>query len=98
LIDDTGMVIEFDDDDGVGFMPGLNLVDLGAGTYTLAVSGFDDGGVDEDTVVFDGLQDDGSPHPEDFEYKLSIAVNVIPAPGAATLAGLAGFAAIRRRR
>jgi hypothetical protein len=104
LVDGTGTdVLEFDDDSGPGLLPAFNLVNLSAGDYFLGVSGFDDISFPDDPVaddeLFDGLDSDtGDPHPEDFAYKLSVAYNVVPAPGAAMLLGMAGVAAVRRRR
>jgi len=103
VVDSTGTdVLEFDDDDFVGLMPGLVLEDLPAGTYYIGVSGFADIGIGDDPTsddeLFDGLEADGSPHPEEFSYKLTISANLVPTPGAMALAGLGGCAMIRRRR
>ena len=104
LVDGTGTdVLAFSDDDGPGLLPALNLVGLAPGTYFLGVSGFDDISDPDEPVLtdelFDGLDSiTGEPHDQDFAYKLSVAYNVIPAPGSIVLVGVAGLAAIRRRR
>jgi len=96
LLDSDSNIIEFDDDDGPGFLPAINITGLTAGSYFLGVSGFPDG---NGTSLFDGLNDDtGEPHQQNFDYKLALGVNLVPAPGAATLAAFAGLAAVRRRR
>ncbi len=101
LVDGSGTdVLAFDDDSAPGFLPALNEINLAAGSYFIGVSGFPD--ADGTSVVtddlFDGLDANGDPHPESFDYKLSIAVNLIPSPGAAGLLAIAGVVGIRRRR
>ncbi len=99
LVDSGGTILEFDDDDGPGLLPALQVQNLPAGVYSLGVSGFPDAtGGNGSTTLFDGLDDTGAPHPEDFDWKVTISANIIPAPGAAALAGFAGLAVIRRRR
>ncbi len=95
LVDSSGVVIAFDDDSGIGFMPALQVASLAAGTYYIGMSGFGDAGSSSvgTTNVFDGLG-----HQENFAYKLTLGVTVIPAPGAMALLGLGGLVATRRRR
>lgn len=95
LVDSSGVVIAFDDDSGIGFMPALQVASLAAGTYYIGMSGFGDAGISSvgTTNVFDGLG-----HQENFAYKLTLGVTVIPAPGAMALLGLGGLVATRRRR
>ena len=96
-------VIEFDDDDGPGFLPVLLATNLPGGTYFIGVSGFDDISFPDDPVttdeLFDGLDSaTGEPHPQNFTYKLSIAANLVPTPSTGLIVGFAGLAALRRRR
>ncbi|MEO1130868.1 MAG: pre-peptidase C-terminal domain-containing protein [Planctomycetota bacterium] len=103
VVDSSGTnVIAFDDDSFVGLQPGIVLADLPAGTYYVGISGFPDITFFDDPVgddiLFDGLDDSGAPHPEEFEYKLTISANLIPTPGTVALAGLGGLAMVRRRR
>lgn len=95
LVNSSGVVIAFDDDSGIGFMPALQVASLAAGTYYIGMSGFGDAGSSSvgTTNVFDGLG-----HQENFAYKLTLGVTVIPAPGAMALLGLGGLVATRRRR
>ena len=92
---DSGDVIAFDDDSGVGFLPALQVESLGAGTYYLGMSGFGD--VGSDSVDTDELAD-GIGHSEDFGYKLAVGFTIVPAPGALALLGMGGLAMSRRRR
>lgn len=95
LVNSSGVVIAFDDDSGIGLMPALQVASLAAGTYYIGMSGFGDAGISSvgTTNVFDGLG-----HQQNFVYKLTIGVTVIPAPGAMALLGLGGLVATRRRR
>lgn len=95
LVTDSGDVIAFDDDSGVGFLPALQVESLGAGTYYLGMSGFGD--VGSDSVDTDELAD-GIGHSEDFGYKLAVGFTIVPAPGAIALLGMGGLAMSRRRR
>lgn len=95
LVTDSGDVIAFDDDSGVGLMPAIQVADLDAGTYYIAFSGFGD--VDSTSVDTDELAD-GLSHTEDFGYKLSVGFSIVPAPGALALLGLGGAVMTRRRR
>ncbi len=103
VVDGSGTdVLAWDDDSGVDLLPALQLFNLSAGTYYIGVSAFPDitaldNAVDND-ILFDGLDANGLAHTENFDYKLSIAVNIVPAPGAVALLGLGGLAAARRRR
>ncbi|MFM9957132.1 MAG: hypothetical protein ACKVZJ_03585 [Phycisphaerales bacterium] len=99
-------VIAFDDD-SIGLMPALGAL-FEAGTYYIGVSTFDDldfpddaRGFDVMPTVFDGFigdPDDLRPSLDTYEYKMVIGVNIVPTPGAASLAGLAALMAFRRRR
>lgn len=99
LLDSGGTPLEFDDDDGPGLLPAINVVGLPAGDYFIGISGFADlTSTTGLTELFDGLEADGSPHDVSGNYKLSIDANLVPAPGAFALTAVAGFAATRRRR
>ncbi len=102
LVSASGDVIEFDDDDGPGLLPAFFVQNLTAGSYFIGVSGFDDIVFSDDPVgtdtLFDGLNNSGAPHGEVFQYKLSLAINVIPAPASAALLAAGGLVASRRRR
>ncbi len=95
LVDSNGIVIGFDDDNGVGLMPALQVESLAAGTYYVGISGFGDSFSSSvgTTDVFDGLG-----HEETFAYKLTIAATVVPAPASLAMLGLGGAFAARRRR
>jgi len=84
LFDSGGTMIDFDDDDGPGFLSGLHFIVPSDGTYYIAVSGFGD----------DGFTGD---HGEAFDYVLT-ATGYVPAPTSAALLGLGGLLATRRRR
>lgn len=94
VLDSTGTVIlAFDDDDNIGFMPSLE-VDIPAGGFYVGISGYDDGS--GGTSIFDGHNSNGTIHTEDWAYKLIIGVNT-PEPASLVLLGL-GALALRRRR
>ena len=95
LVDSSGVVLAFDDDSGVGFMPALQVTSLAAGTYFIGMSGFGDADISSvgTTNVFDGLG-----HQQNFVYKLTIGATVIPTPGALAMLGMGGLVAVRRRR
>ncbi|MFT3684342.1 MAG: DVUA0089 family protein [Phycisphaerales bacterium] len=98
VTDASGNILAFDDDENVGYMSSINTLTLGAGTYYIAVTGYNDtaGG----TVLPDGFTGTGqtSGHTENWTYKLIIGLNIVPTPGAAALLGLGGLVAGRRRR
>ena len=99
LTDAAGNILSFDDDNNVGFMSSLNTIALGAGTYYIGVSGYDDMNASS-PVLPDGWNGTTqvSGHTENWTYKLIIGLNIVPTPGAAALLGLGGLAASRRRR
>jgi hypothetical protein len=88
-------VIAFDDDSGLGLMPALQIIDLSAGDYAIALSGFGD--VDAFSVDSDELAD-GLGHDENFGYKLSFGFSVVPNPSSLALLSMGGLVATRRRR
>jgi hypothetical protein len=98
LVDSASNIIAFDDDSNVDLLPSIQFGPLAAGTYFLGVSAFPDVGVGETPSLFDGLDAAGSPHTEDFAYKLIVGINLVPAPGAVALAGMGGLVMTRRRR
>jgi hypothetical protein len=95
LVTDSGDVIAFDDDTGVGFLPALQVESLAAGTYYIGFSGFGDVGID--SIDTDELAD-GLGHTENFGYKLAVGFTIVPAPSAMALLGMGGLMISRRRR
>jgi hypothetical protein len=95
LVGSDGVVIAFDDDSGVGFMPALQVASLSAGTYFVGLSGFGDQGSSSvgTTNILTGAN-----HSENFAYKLTFGFTVIPAPGALAMLGFGGALMARRRR
>lgn len=95
LVGFDGVVIAFDDDNGVGLMPALQVESLAAGTYYIGMSGFGDAGSGSvgTTDIFDGAS-----HDEEFAYKLTFGFTVVPAPGALAMLGFGGALMARRRR
>lgn len=95
LVDAAGVVIGFNDDDGIGLMPALQATSLAAGTYFIGLSGFGDQGSSSvgTTNIFTGGN-----HSENFAYKLTFGFTVIPAPGALAMLGFGGALMARRRR
>ena len=93
-------IIEFDDDDGPGLLSSLNVTGLAAGTYYIGVSSFADvTSTSGSTTLFDGIDEQtGLATAAVFDYKLSVAVNLVPAPSAMAMLGLGGLVATRRRR
>ncbi|MEA5614528.1 PEP-CTERM sorting domain-containing protein, partial [Nodularia spumigena] len=91
----SGVVVGFDDDSGIGFMPALQVASLAAGTYYIGLSGFGDQGAGSvgTTNIFTGGN-----HDENFAYKLTFGFTVIPAPGALAMLGFGGALMARRRR
>jgi hypothetical protein len=100
LVNSAGVVLEFDDDDNIGFMPSLEFAGLTAGTYYIGLSGFGDASSSSvgTTDVLDGLTSSGAAHSENWDYKMVLGLNIIPAPGSIALLGLGGLAMARRRR
>ncbi len=110
LVNAMGDVIAYSDDDGPGLNPSLGFF-LAPGTYSLGIAPFEDlnfpegtrgkdGGDEELPDLFNGFNefDGGRPTTENFAYKLIIGINIIPAPGAATMLGMTGLISLRRRR
>lgn len=102
VTDASGNILAFDDDENVGFMSSINTLTLGAGTYYIGVTGYNDlniGGAGG-TQLPDGFTGAGqtSGHTENWTYKLIVGLNIVPTPGAAALLGLGGLVAGRRRR
>jgi hypothetical protein len=100
VVNSSGVVIEFDDDDGIGFMPSIQLSNVSAGTYYIGLSGFGDSDSSSvgTTNVLDGLNGLGQPHSQNWDYQMEIGLNIVPAPGAFGLLGMGGLAMARRRR
>lgn len=95
LVDSSGVVLAFDDNSGIGLMPALQFANLLAGQYYIGISGFGDQGAPSvgTTDIFDGLG-----HQQNFAYKLTLGLTVIPAPSALAMLGIGGLVAARRRR
>lgn len=84
VFNSIGVLIDSDDNEGPGEFSFLE-VNLEPGTYYIAVTG----GPDVDFL---------GEHDADGGYKLIVAFNIIPAPGAMALLGVAGLVGRRRRR
>jgi len=84
LYDAGGVLITQDDDSGINNFSALQAI-LSAGTYYLVVTGFPDTG-------------NVGNHSETFNYKMTVGTNIVPAPGALALLGLAGTITGTRRR
>jgi MYXO-CTERM domain-containing protein len=111
LVNSDGQVIAWDDDSGPGLNPSLGAF-LAPGTYTIGIAPYEDlftklpplrgkgPGPEVPPELFNGYDEynGGRPTTANFAYKLIIGVNTAPAPGAATMLGLAGLVATRRRR
>ena len=85
LFDSAGNELAFDDDNGINLFSSLE-ANVPAGTYFLAITGFND-------RDFNGIG-----HSQNLLYKLIVGANVIPTPGTLALAGLGGLVIARRRR
>jgi MYXO-CTERM domain-containing protein len=110
LVNSDGQVIAWDDDSGPGLNPSFGAF-LAPGTYTIGIAPYEDlslplaargkgPGPEILPDLFNGYNesDGGRPTNANFAYKLIIGVNTAPTPGAATMLGLAGLVATRRRR
>jgi hypothetical protein len=83
-------ILAFDDDSGVGLFSAFE-VTVPAGSYYLGVTGYNDLGLPNVHLP------NGS-HTETFQYKLTVGINPIPAPGSIALLGVALVTATRRHR
>lgn len=97
---DGTTILAFDDDDGPANLSALNITSLPAGNYFIGVSEYADvTNATGLTELFDGIDSfTGQPTSGVFTYKLSIAVNLVPAPASMALVGMGGFFVTRRRR
>lgn len=96
---DVGAGIEkaWDDDNNIGFMSSFEADLTHAGFYAIAVSGYSDGTLF--STPMDGLNDSsGTPHTQNYDYKLIVGVNTTPEPATMSLIGLGALALFRRRR
>jgi uncharacterized protein (TIGR03382 family) len=84
IFDSGGTLIDSDDDEGPGDFSFIE-VQLTPGTYYIGITGSPD-------------SDFTGAHEVTGGYKLIVGFNIIPAPGALALLGLAGLAGRRRRR
>jgi hypothetical protein len=103
LVSGNGTTILAFNDNGNpgGGSPGMSSLiqfNLTAGTYFLAVSGFNDGNATNLPDGFAGNTTQLSGHTQSFDYKFLVGFNVIPTPGATALLGLGALAIARRRR
>jgi len=111
LYDNDGIVLAADDDGGDG-LQSLISINLSAGVYFLATGEFDsifedgfvnsgtgfEGGDDATILLNVNGSNAGSALQGDFNQTQFWRVEVVPAPGAASLLAVAGLAAARRRR
>lgn len=105
LVNALGTILATNDDGNPGggsqYMSSIAPITLAAGTYYIGVTGYNDlnlSGNTLGTVLPDGLNASGTAHTENFDYKLIIGINIVPAPASAALLGVFGLAAGRRRR
>lgn len=96
LVDPTGTIVEFDDDDSQSFGSNYTVLITTPGTYYVAVSGFGDSSVAPIGEAF-GTSSFTGAHTEEGKYILT--VSVVPSPAANTLAflGLVACGVLRRR-
>jgi hypothetical protein len=90
LFDSSGVLLGENDDD-IGLYSGLYGLNLTAGTYTVAVGGWD-------TTFADGFS--VTPGATTGDYRLSLSFTAVPEPSTIGILGLValGFGAKRRRR
>jgi uncharacterized protein (TIGR03382 family) len=84
IFDSGGVLLDFDDNEGPGDFSFIE-IQLTPGTYYIGITGAPD-------FAFTGS------HTVTGGYKLIVGFNIIPAPGALALLGVAGLVGRRRRR
>jgi hypothetical protein len=90
VANDQTTILAFDDDSGVGLFSAFE-VTVPAGSYYLGITGYNDLGLPNVHLPTGN-------HTETFQYKLTVGINPIPAPGGVALLSVALAAGLGRRR
>jgi hypothetical protein len=95
FVDAFGDVLIFGADEAGGFDPQINALNIQPGQYFVGVSGFGD--APPISVLFN-QHFDGQGHTEQFEYRLELGFNVVPAPASFAMLAPVCLLGTRRRR